>query len=31
MSQENVEIAKRAVDAFNRRDMDELAETFTAD
>ena len=24
MSRENVEIAKRAVDAFNRRDMDEL-------
>lgn len=31
MSQQNVEIAKRGVDAFNRRDIDEFAETFTAD
>jgi ketosteroid isomerase-like protein len=31
MSQENVKIAKRCVDAFDRRDLDELAETVTAD
>lgn len=31
MSHENVEIVKRAVNAFNRRDFDELAETVTPD
>ena len=31
MSQENVEIAKRAVDAFNRRDLDDYDELFTQD
>jgi ketosteroid isomerase-like protein len=31
VSQENVEIAKRGIDAFNKRQIDELAETLTAD
>jgi ketosteroid isomerase-like protein len=31
MSQENVETAKRCVDAFDRRDLDELTEISTAD
>jgi ketosteroid isomerase-like protein len=31
MSQENVEVARRGFHAFNRRDIDEFAETFTAD
>jgi ketosteroid isomerase-like protein len=31
MSQENVEIAKRWVDAFNRRDLDALMESTVAD
>ena|ERR1700737_2904505 len=31
MSQENVEIAKRAIDAFNRRDVDDLTELTTPD
>jgi ketosteroid isomerase-like protein len=31
MSQENVEIVKRAVDAYNRRDVDAFAEHATAD
>jgi ketosteroid isomerase-like protein len=31
MSQENVEMAKRCFDAFDQRDLDELAKTITAD
>ena len=31
MSQENVEIVKRGIDAFNRRDLDGLAELSTPD
>jgi ketosteroid isomerase-like protein len=31
MSQENVETAKRCIDAFDRRDLDQLAETVTDD
>ena len=31
MSQENVEIAKRFVDAFNRRDLNALMDTATPD
>jgi ketosteroid isomerase-like protein len=31
MSQENVEVVKRAIDAFNRRDADGLAEFLTPD
>ncbi len=31
MSQENVEIAKRTVDAYNRRDLDRYHELFTPD
>ena len=31
MSRENVETAQRCVDAFDRRDLGELAETITAD
>jgi ketosteroid isomerase-like protein len=31
VSREHLEIAKRCVDAFDRRDLDELAETVTAD
>jgi ketosteroid isomerase-like protein len=31
MSRDNVEIAKRSVDAFNRRDMDALLDLGTAD
>ena len=31
MSQENVEIARRAIDAFNRRDIDAICECVTPD
>jgi len=31
MSQENVEIAKRGIDAFNRRDVDGWADLMTSD
>ena len=31
MSQENVEVAKRAIDAYNRRDVDDFAELTTPD
>jgi len=31
MSQQNVEVAKRGFDVFNRRDIHGFAETFTAD
>ncbi|MHB8234092.1 MAG: nuclear transport factor 2 family protein [Solirubrobacteraceae bacterium] len=31
MSREQVEIARRCVDAFDRRDLDELAKTITSD
>ena len=31
MSQENVEVVRRAYDAFNRGDLDELAESFSPD
>jgi hypothetical protein len=31
MSAENIEIAKRSVDAFNRRDVDALLDLGTAD
>ncbi len=31
MSQENVQLAKRGVEAFNRRDLDAFAETITPD